>query len=197
MVMVTESASPGETYRAIGQLQLDGRSRHGRLGCRGCARVRTPLRARRPVRRADQRRHVEGQAPRNRFQDGRGFAHDLAERSGADRGQLVADVLGQGDDEPLDLPRGACELGAQVLPLGGDAGRTGVEVALAGHVAAERDEDGRPQRELLCAQQGCDDESRPVRRPPSVRSATRSRRSRASGPGGPRPDRAPRGRPHA
>ncbi len=140
------------------QLQLDGRGRHGRRGCRRSARVRAPLRARLPAWRAEQGGHIDGQASRGRLQDGRGLADDLAQRSGADRGQLVTDVFGQGDDEPLDLLGGAGELGAQVLPLGGDAGRARVEVALPSHVAAERDEDGGPQRELLGAQQGGDDD---------------------------------------
>ena len=48
----------------------------------------------------------------------------------------------------------AGELGPQVLALGGDPGRAGVEVALAGHVAADRDERRGPERELLGAEQG-------------------------------------------
>ena len=47
----------------------------------------------------------------------------------------------------------AGELGPKVLALGGDPGRAGVEVALAGHVAADRDERRRPERELLGAEQ--------------------------------------------
>ena len=45
------------------------------------------------------------------------------------------------------------ELGAQVLALRGDPGRARVEVALAGHVAADRHERGGPERELLRAEQ--------------------------------------------
>ena len=69
-------------------------------------------------------------------------------------------VFGQGDHEPLDLLRGTGELGAQVLALGGDAGRAGVEVALASHVAAERDEDGGAQRVLLGAKERGDQRCR-------------------------------------
>ena len=46
---------------------------------------------------------------------------------------------------------------AQVLLLGGDAGRAGVEVALAGHVAADRDQHRRAEAELLGAEQRRDD----------------------------------------
>ena len=45
------------------------------------------------------------------------------------------------------------ELGPEVLALRGDPGRAGVEMALAGHVAADRDERRRPERELLGAEQ--------------------------------------------
>ena len=51
-----------------------------------------------------------------------------------------------------DLVRGAGVLGAQVLPLGGDPGRAGVEVALPGHVAADRDQHRRAEPELLGAE---------------------------------------------
>ena len=68
-----------------------------------------------------------------------------------------ADVLGDGREVAHDVLGRARELGAQVLALGGDAGRTGVEVALAGHVAADRHERRRPERELLGAEERGDE----------------------------------------
>ena len=50
--------------------------------------------------------------------------------------------------------RPAGELRAQVLALGGDAGWTGVEVALARHVAAECDEQAGAEAELFRAEEG-------------------------------------------
>ena len=61
-------------------------------------------------------------------------------------------------EEPLDHLGRAGELGAQVLALRGDAGRTGVEVALARHVAADRDERRGPEPELLGAEQRRDEQ---------------------------------------
>ena len=60
--------------------------------------------------------------------------------------------------KPHDLLGRAGELRAQILALGRDAGRAGVEVALAGHVAAERDERHRAEAELLGAQQRRDEQ---------------------------------------
>ena len=77
----------------------------------------------------------------------------------------MAHILGQGEHEALDLIRRAAELGAQVGALRGDAGRAGVEMALPRHVAAERDEERRPERELLGAQERRDDDVAPGPQP--------------------------------
>ena len=63
---------------------------------------------------------------------------DLADGPGAHGRQLAAEVLGQVEHVALDHLGRAGELGPQVLALGGDAGRARIEVALAGHVAADR-----------------------------------------------------------
>ena len=86
------------------------------------------------------------------------LADDRAERPGADRGELAAEVLGEGQEVALDHLGRAGELGAQVLALGGDAGRARVEMALAGHVAADGHERRRPERELLGAEQRGDEQ---------------------------------------
>ena len=47
----------------------------------------------------------------------------------------------------------AAEFGAQLRPLRGNAGGTGIEVALARHVAAERDQDRGAESEFVGAEQ--------------------------------------------
>ena len=101
---------------------------------------------------ADDRRELRP-GRRDRPQQPPALADDLADGPGTDRRQLAAQVLGDGEEEPLDHLGRAGELGPQVLALGGDAGRAGVEVALARHVAADRHERRGPERELLGAQQ--------------------------------------------
>ena len=66
---------------------------------------------------------------------------------------LLSDEREVGDD----LLRRPLELGAQVLALGGDAGGTGVQVALPGHGAPERHEGCRAETVGLRAQQRGDD----------------------------------------
>ena len=64
-------------------------------------------------------------------------------------GQLLEEA-----DKVLGL---ATELGAQLGPLGGDAGGTGVEVTLARHVASESDEHRGAEGELVGAEKRRDD----------------------------------------
>ena len=73
-----------------------------------------------PRRRADDRREL-GPGRGDRAQQPPALADDLADRPGADRGQLAAEVLGDGQEEALDHLGRAGELGPQVLALGGDA----------------------------------------------------------------------------
>ena len=110
-----------------------------------------------PIRRADDRCDV-GRPVVGRGQEPAALADDLADRSCPERGKLEPEVLGDRQREPLDLLGCAGELGPEVRALGGDPGRTGVEVALAGHVAAERDERRRPEPELLGAEQRGDEQ---------------------------------------
>ena len=70
-------------------------------------------------------------------QDGQDVAHLLGHE-----GEVVDDHLRRAAKAPLD----------EVLALRGDAGGTGVEVALAGHVAAQGDDGRRAEAELLGAQ---------------------------------------------
>ena len=83
-----------------------------------------------------------------------GAADDLVQRAGAERGQLLADCFRQKHEIGDDLIRGAGELGAQFFTLGGDSGRAGVEVALAGHVAADGDQHRGSEPEFLGAEHG-------------------------------------------
>ena len=77
---------------------------------------------------------------------------NLAHGPCSDRPELPSEILCQRPGEPFDLLGGARELGAQVGALCGDTGRTRIEMALAGHVAAKGDECGRAEAELLRSQ---------------------------------------------
>jgi hypothetical protein len=74
---------------------------------------------------------------------------------------VVADLLGDGVEEVDDVLLFALELGAQIVALGGDADRAGVEVALADVDAAEGDEGDGAEVELLGAQDGGVDDVAP------------------------------------
>ena len=154
VVSSTSNVDPGR--RCSGrpkQARLDG----GRWSDRDARRRRLGRRSTRhvglPAWRAEQGCWVDGLWTWRRTEEACRFADDLAQRPGADHGQLVADILGQCRHESFDLLRRTSELGSKVFALCGDPGRAGVEVALSSHVTAERDEDGRAQTELLGAQQ--------------------------------------------
>ena len=136
-----------------------------------------------------------GPAAGPRRQQPAALPDDLADGARPDRGELAAEVLGQGVREALDLLGRAGELGPEVLALGGDAGGAGVEVALAGHVAAERDE-RRPSRTRTPPRRGAP--RRAGRGRSGGRRPTGARRDRGgrcgAGPGGPRRARAPTAR---
>ena len=93
-----------------------------------------------------------------RAQQHRRLADDIAEARRAHGGQLAPDVLGQGQDVALDQIGSTGESRPQVVALGGDARRARIEVALTGHVAAERHEERRAQGELLGSQERRDDD---------------------------------------
>ena len=65
-------------------------------------------------------------------------------------------LLGDEEEVVHDLLRRAFELGAQLRILGGDADRAGVQVALAHHDAADRDQRRGGEAELLGAQHAGD-----------------------------------------
>ena len=113
-----------------------------------------------PARRAHDRRQIErsrASTARRREQPAP-LSDDLADRRRAHGRELAPEILGEGFGEPLDLLGRARELRPEVLALGRDAGRAGVEVALASHVAAERHEHRRPERELLGAEERGDEQ---------------------------------------
>src|ERR671931_2786484 len=81
------------------------------------------------------------------------LADNLADTRRTEGSELSSQIFGQSEREPLDLLGRAGELCPQILALGGDPGRTRVEMALPGHVAAHRDEHRGSERELLGAEQ--------------------------------------------
>ena len=85
------------------------------------------------------------------------LADHLVEGAEAERGHDLAHLLGD-EEEVVDGVLGlALELGAQHRVLRGDADRAGVEVALAHHDAAERDQRRGREAELVGAEQRADD----------------------------------------
>ena len=85
----------------------------------------------------------------------------LVERAEAERGHQLAHLLGD-EEEVVDHVLGlALELGAQHRVLRGDADRAGVQVALAHHDAAGRDQRRGREAELVGAEQRADDNVAP------------------------------------
>ena len=123
----------------------------------GTGRVRATGGRGAPRRCPDDRRQL-GARERDGRQQPPALADDLAHGPGTHRGQLAPDVLGDGREVADDRVGRAGELGPQVLALGRDPGRTRVEMALARHVAADRDERRGPERELLGAEQRGDEQ---------------------------------------
>ncbi len=82
-----------------------------------------------------------------------GAPDDLVERAGAERGQDLAHLLGDMEEEMDNLLRGTGELGAQLGALGGDADRAIVAVTGARHHAALGHQRRRAERELVGAEQ--------------------------------------------
>ena len=178
-VTALEGASERGPERSIGRGHAQAGGRHGSLAAErgGDARLQDrrlavadavaggrgigPARGRgAPRRGADDRRKL-GTGLAEWCQESAALADDLADGASPDGRQLAPEVLRESDREAFDVLGCAGELGPQVLALGGDAGRAGVEVALAGHVAAERDERGGPERELLGAEQRRDEQVAP------------------------------------
>ncbi len=87
-----------------------------------------------------------------------GVADRLGDRAEAERGQVLAHLLGDELEEVDDELRLAGEALAQLGVLGGDADRAGVEVADAHHHAAAHDQRRGGEAELLGAEQRGDDD---------------------------------------
>src|SRR5690606_27436524 len=83
---------------------------------------------------------------------------ELRDGAGADPRQLVPHGLGKVHEEAHDVVRVTGEAPAQLRVLRRDAHRTGVEVTLAQHGAAQRDEGRGAEPELFCAERGRDDD---------------------------------------
>ena len=83
---------------------------------------------------------------------------DLVERTEAHRAEDLANLLGDEEEVVDHLLGRAGELGAEDRVLGGDADRAGVQVALAHHQAAHRDQRGGGEAVFLGAQAGGDDD---------------------------------------
>ena len=89
-----------------------------------------------------------------------GVADRLGERAEAERGEVLAHLLGDELEEVLDELGLAGELLAQLGVLGGDADRAGVEVADPHHDAARHHQRRGGEAELLGAEQRGDDRRR-------------------------------------
>ena len=151
---VTIAASSGEAWAwRTSRPALAGSARRAALAPQGAAPMTGASSAR---------------ATGERRQQPAALADDLAHGPGAHGGQLASDVLGDGGEVAHDVIGRAGELGPQVLALGGDARRTGVEMALAGHVAADGDKGGGAEGELLGAEQRRDEDV-PAGLEPAVR----------------------------
>ncbi len=85
-----------------------------------------------------------------------GAADQLVEGAGAQRGHQPAQFLGDEEEIVDDVLGRALEALAQHRVLGGDADRAGVEMALAHHDAAGRDQRGGGEAELVGAEQRAD-----------------------------------------
>ena len=120
----------------------------------GTLRGRASFDCRRSSAAPPMRRSRAGIAAADRPQDRGTLADHLAHRARPDGREFTPEILGERRHEPLDLLGRAGELGPEVVALGRDPGRARVEVALAGHVAADGDERGRPERELLRPEKG-------------------------------------------
>ncbi len=109
------------------------------------------------VRQVQDRRQVEPAGlpvlDRPRGVEHLGVADRLVQRPEAQRGEVLADLLGDVAEELLDELRLAGEALAQHGVLGGDAHRAGVEVADPHHHAAHHHQRRRGEAVLLGAQQ--------------------------------------------
>ena len=85
-------------------------------------------------------------------------AHGLIDRTKTQARQQLADLFGEVNEERDDLVGRAFELGAQVGALRRDAGWARVQMTLARHVAADRDQAGCAESEFLRAEQRCNDD---------------------------------------
>src|SRR5690606_42079724 len=73
-------------------------------------------------------------------------------------GEMLPDLFGQHGEKGHDLFGSSGELGPQVLPLGRDADRAGVEMALAHHLAAEGEQWECSEPESLGSQERRNDD---------------------------------------
>ena len=176
-VAALEGAGERRPERAIRRGEAQTRGGHGALaaerggdaglqrGRRGVAHVAAGARG---VGAASRRRRPTDAAPMTGASSARAAGIGVSSRRlspttsptdpGADGRQLAAQVLGDRGEVAHDVVGRAGELGPQVLALGRDAGRAGVEMALARHVAADGDERRRPERELLGAEERGDEQ---------------------------------------
>ena len=79
-------------------------------------------------------------------------AGEIAERTGAKLREAIADLFGERTEISDDHFRFAIEASAEFFVLGGDADGAGVEMALAGHDAADGEERGGAETEFIGAE---------------------------------------------
>ena len=85
-------------------------------------------------------------------------ASEIAERMGAKLGEAIANFFGERAEISDDHFRLAVEFGAELFVLRGDADGAGVEMALAGHDAADGEERGGAETEFVGAEESANDD---------------------------------------
>jgi hypothetical protein len=82
----------------------------------------------------------------------------ILQRRQTEFGEELADFFGEFIAEADNVLGLAAEFRAKVRALRGDAGGARIEVALAGHVATERDENSGPEGVFVCAEESRNDD---------------------------------------
>ena len=85
-------------------------------------------------------------------------ADDLFNRGSAHSSQLALNIRRQESEQLYHLIDRPGELRPQILPLSGDPDRTGVLMALANHLAAQRQQWKGPKPKSICAEKSSHDD---------------------------------------
>src|SRR5579859_585552 len=130
-------------------------SRGGRVAARGVSIARREQRRKVQVRRE---RYLVARIGGYTWREEDSATNDVVHSPCAERGENAPSFLRDGQQECRDMLRLAGKTLAQILALRGDASRARIEMTLAGHVAAERNQRCRPEAELVRAKQRRNDD---------------------------------------